>query len=58
MAAYAIARYTTEDANPVTVAASLETALEALDSTNDPVVLCTVVYNAAAGKYVGILLTS
>ena len=58
MAAYSIARYTTEDHSPITVAANLETQLETLDSTNDPVVLCSIVFNARSGKFVGILLTS
>lgn len=58
MAAYSITRYTTEDYSAVTVAANLETALEALDSTNDPVVLCTILYNDKSGKFTGVLLTS
>jgi hypothetical protein len=56
MAAYAITVFTTEDESHAKVATNLEAALEALDSTNDPVVTCTIAFNGR--KWVGVLLTS
>jgi len=56
MAAYAITKYITEDYDPTVVAANLETHIETLDSTNNPIVLCDIVYNAKTGKFVGIVL--
>lgn len=58
MAAYAIATYTVEDKRASVVASALETQLETLDSTNDPVVLCSIVYNPSSKTFTGILLTS
>ena len=57
MANYAIARYTTEDFDYAKVASNLETQLETLDSTTNPIVLSSLTFNPKSGKYVGVLLT-
>ena len=58
MAAYAISKYSVEDYSAAAVLAALETQLETLDSTNDPVVLCNILHDTKTGKYIGVLLTS
>lgn len=56
MAAYAITVYQVEDADYRVVTAGMETALEALDSTNNPIVLAQILISPKSGKYVGIIL--
>lgn len=56
MANYAVNDYIFEDESIQTVMGALETQLEALDSTSNPVRLLTVVYNEKNGKFVGCLI--
>ena len=57
MAAYAVDDFITIDDSAEVVAASLETQLETLDSTNNGIRLITIQYDSSANKFVGILIT-
>ena len=56
MAAYAITRLVSEDFDVNVVAAALETYLETLDSTNNPIIMCNIFQHPRTGKYVGVIL--
>jgi hypothetical protein len=56
MAAYAVNDYTFGPGTLAGVAADMETTLETLDSTTNPVRLINVFYNASTGQYEGILI--
>ena len=56
MAAYAITVYQIENEDFRVVTAGMETALEALDSTNNPIVLAQIMVSPKNGKFVGIIL--
>ena len=57
MAAYAITVYQIEDYDYKVVTAGMETQLETLDSTSNPIVLATVLVHPKSGKFVGIILS-
>ena len=57
MANYAVNDYVTPEGTVASVMAALETQLETLDSTNDPVVLIDV-FQLPNGLFVGVLITS
>lgn len=57
MTNYAINKFTTDESDLATVVADLETQLETLDSTNDPVVYIDVVV-LPNGFIQGVLITS
>lgn len=56
MAAYAITVYQVEDFNYQVVTAGMETFLETLDSTNNPIVCAQIMIHPKNGKFVGIVL--
>lgn len=57
MADYEVTDFVTADDRAEVVAAALETQLETLDSTSNPIRLITIQYDVAAKKFVGILIT-
>lgn len=57
MAAYAVDVFSTEDAQYSVVMSSLETQLETLDSTSNPIRLISVVFKEDTGTFVGLLMT-
>jgi len=56
MAAYKISTYSVENARYSNVLSSLETQLETLDSTSNPIRLITVAYKADTNTFVGMLV--
>jgi len=56
MAAYKISTYSTENANYSAVLSSIETQLETLDSTSNPIRLLSVAYKTNTNTFVGLLV--
>ena len=56
MAAYAITKHVIEDFDINAVMASMETYIETLDSTNNPIVLANIMVHPKNGKFVGVVL--
>ncbi len=58
MAAFAITSKALEDKNFAALVALVETYIETLDSTNDPIVSINFVYNSANGAYHASIISS
>jgi len=56
MAAYAITVYSTENANYSPVLSALETKLETLDSTTNPIRHLSIVHKNDTNTFVGLLV--
>ena len=58
MAAFATTVKFLEDGSGVALAALIDTYMETLDSTNDPVASITCGFNSMSGKYWAIIVTT